>query len=327
VSTHNAWVFHGAGAPLESAELPDLAPGPQQVVVDVHAAGLCHTDIAILDGPGGVWVTQLPIVLGHEVAGVVRELGAEVTNVCVGDRVAVGAPMQPVHRGWTWPTNVPGLGRDGGYGYRVNPDADQLVPIPEGVSFAQAAVATDSVTTAYHAVREAGQVGAGDVVGIIGVGGLGLSAVQIAVAAGATIFGVDISEEARARAVSAGAAKAYESIAELKPHEPDVVFDFAGFGTTTAEALDVVRPGGTIVVVGLGQLESTVSTNLLVTKSIRMRGSLGGTKQDLVEVLDLIATGQLSPILEDIEFNDIPSGLERLRAGNLVGRLAARLNP
>jgi alcohol dehydrogenase, propanol-preferring len=325
VTTHKAWRFHGPGQPLELTDLPDPVPGPRQVVVDVRAAGLCHSDIGILDGLGSAWVTQMPIVLGHEVSGVVSALGAEVKGVHVGDRVAVGVPAQPVGRGWTWPTRMPGLGRDGGYGYRVRTDEDLVVSIPDGVSFAQAAVATDSVTTAFHAVREAGQVTSGDVVGVIGVGGLGLNAVQIAVAAGATTYGVDISESARNRAISAGATEAYEDIASLKPFEPDVVFDFAGFGSTTAEALDVIRPGGTIVVVGLGQLESTIATGLLVTKSIRIRGSLGGTIQDLVEVLDLIAKGEITPTIEEIGFNDIPRGLERLRSGDLVGRLAAIL--
>ncbi|MGV0806600.1 zinc-binding dehydrogenase [Mycolicibacterium setense] len=109
----------------------------------------------------------------------------------------------------------------------------------------------------------------------------------------------------------------------LAPHRPDVVFDFAGFGITTAKALEVVRPGGTVVVVGLGQTEARISTNLLVTKSIRLLGSLGGTKQDLVEVLELIADRRIVPAVEEIGFDHIPAGLDRLRSGQLVGRLAA----
>lgn len=324
---NKAWYFHETGQPLELTDLADPAPGPQQVVIDVHAGGLCHSDIGIIDGPGASWISQRPIVLGHEVSGVVRELGRDVHSVRVGDRVAVGVPMQPVGRGWSPPTNLPGLAQDGGYGHRVKADEDLIVPIPVGVSFAQAAVATDSVTTAYHAVHEVGRVGSGDIVAIIGLGGLGLNAMSIAALIGATIYGVDVSGPARERAASAGVATIYEEIASLAAHEPDVVFDFAGFGTTTAQALDVVRPGGSVVVVGLGQTEANISTNLLVTKSIRLLGSLGGTKQNLVDVLDLIADGRLAPVIEEIGFDDIPAGLDRLRSGDVVGRLAAILNP
>jgi len=94
-----------------------------------------------------------------------------------------------------------------------------------------------------------------------------------------------------------------------------------------AAAVQVVRPGGTVVVVGLGQTEATISTNYLVTRGIRVLGSLGGTKQVLVEVLDTIADGRIVPVVEEIGFDDIPAGLDRLRSGQLVGRLAAVANP
>jgi alcohol dehydrogenase, propanol-preferring len=323
---NRAWLFCGTGRPLELVDRPAPTPGPRQVVIEVRAAGLCHSDIGIIDGPGAGWISQCPIVLGHEVAGVVRELGSDVDAVRVGDRVAVAVPTQPIHRGWRPPANLPGLGRDGGYGHRVTVDIDLVVPVPDEVSFAQAAVATDSVTTAFHAVGEVGRVRPADVVAIIGLGGLGLNAMHFAALAGATVLGVDLSAAARDRAVAAGVATIYEQIDSLEPHRPDVVFDFAGFGVTTAKALEVVRPGGSVVVVGLGEAEATISTNLLVTKGIRVLGSLGGTKQDLIAVLDMIADGRLVPVVEEIGFDDIPAGLDRLRAGQLVGRLAAILN-
>lgn len=327
---NKAWLFHGTGEPLELVDRLDPTPGPRQVAIDVRAAGLCHSDIGIIDGPGAGWITQRPIVLGHEVAGVVRELGSDldpdVDNVRVGDRVAVAVPTQPIDRGWNPPTNLPGLGQDGGYAHRATADIDLVVPIPDGVSFAQAAVATDSVTTAYHAVREVGRVGPTDVVAIVGLGGLGLNAMHFASIAGATVFGVDLSAAARDRAAAAGVATIYAEIDSLAHHRPDVVFDFAGFGITTAKAVEVVRPGGSVVVVGLGETEATISTNYLVTRGIRVLGSLGGTKQDLVEVLELIAEGRVVPVVEEIGFDDIPAGLDRLRSGQLVGRLAAILN-
>lgn len=317
--TNTGWLFNGANTPLELTEVPEPTAGPNQVVLDVAAAGLCHSDVGIISGPGAAWVTHLPIVLGHEIAGTIRELGPDVEGFAVGDRVAIGLLAHGPEKKTGW--EGPGLSRNGGYQQQTIAEVPELVRIPENVSFAQAAAATDSVTTAYHAVTAVGQVDADTVVGIIGLGGLGLNAVQIARSLGARIHGVDISDGARARAAELGAETVHSDVAELTEFAPDVILDFAGASQTVAASIEAVKLGGLVVVVGLAQLESTISTNSLVTRLIRLVGSAGGSRAELETVLQLISDGTIDNIVEEIPFHTLPDGIARLTSGDLVGRL------
>lgn len=170
-----AWQFTETHQPLVLNEVPEPSPGPGQVSIDVKAAGLCHTDIGVLHDDG--WRSTImftPITMGHEVAGAVREVGEGVTDWVPGDRVGI-CP--------TTPFGAPGFVTDGGFGHVVVVPADALVRIPEGVSYAQGAAATDAGMTSYHAVIVNGQTKAGDNVGIIGLGGLGQIGARAAVLA------------------------------------------------------------------------------------------------------------------------------------------------
>lgn len=316
---NKAWVFHGVGRPLELTELPVPTAQEGEVVVEVKAAGLCHSDIGIIDGVGQSWISHLPIVLGHEVAGVVSEVGPGVDGIAVGDRVGIGLLSQPVASH----TRFPGLTRDGGYGHYAVAEAVELVPIPDEVSFEQAAAATDSVATAYHAVKGTAGVSAGTTIGIVGLGGLGLNAVQVALLEHATVYGVDPSEDARKRAESLGAKAVFTDVSELASIAPDVIIDFAGFGTTTKGAIEAVRRGGRVVQVGMGTTEATIDTGLLVVRSVSLVGSLGAGKSDLEEIYALIADKQLEPQIETLTFEEIPAELARLRDGGVTGRLVA----
>jgi propanol-preferring alcohol dehydrogenase len=282
-----AWLFTEVNAPLELVELPDPEPAPGQVVIDVKGAGLCHSDVGIIEGAGLPWIAKRPIVLGHEVGGVITALGDGVSGHAVGDRITIGYLKPP-----PW---GPGLGRNGGYAEKTIVYADEIIPIPDEVSCVQAAVASDSSATAYHAVRSVGEVTGDSVVGIVGLGGLGLAGARFATLSGATVYGVDINPEVFDTALGLGVANVFTDVCDLDQFAPDVIVDFAGFGTTTAAALHAVRPGGAVVQVGLGAVEATISTNDLVLKQVRLVGSLGSAQTDLRAVLDLIATGEFTP--------------------------------
>ena len=160
-----SWRFTGTNEPLQLAELPEPTAGPGQVVVDVKAAGICHTDVGILTDPG--WMTmlaQVPVTLGHEDAGVISQVGEGVDDFQVGDRVAI-CP--------TTPAGCPGSSFDGGFGPKIVVGTQALVRIPDEVDFVNGAAATDAGMTSYAAVVRRGGVKAGDRVGIIGLGGLG----------------------------------------------------------------------------------------------------------------------------------------------------------
>lgn len=310
-----AWQFTGTDEPLALTEVPDPEPGPGQVVLKMKAAGICHSDVGVLEDPG--WLTMLakqPITMGHENAGEIIAVGEGVSDYAVGDRVAV-CP--------TTAAGAPGYSFDGGFAEKMLVDPAALVPIPDEVDWVYGAAATDAGMTSYAAVISQGQVKAGDTVGIIGLGGLGQIGARVAVLAGATVYVAEVNESVWPLAEEIGAAGVAASIADFPDVTFDVIVDFAGFGTTTAQAVDVIRRDGTVVVVGMGRLEATISTRSLILNQCVLKGSNGGSKEDIAGVYQYMKTGQLAPTTTTISFDEIPAGIDRLHAGGVTGRLVA----
>ncbi len=308
------WQFTKTHEPLVLVEkdIPKAKPG--YVVIEVKACGLCHSDVGALEDPGWMDIIQVfPVIMGHEISGVITEVGEGVEGFKVGDRVAV-CPMQPDGDG-------PGYGRDGGYATHTTAPAEFLIPIPDEVDFIQAAAATDAGMTSYHAVVGQGGVKEGTKVGIIGIGGLGTLGNQFAIEKGAQVYVASRKESAREKALKAGAYKAAESILEFKDEGLEVIIDFAGANKTTAEALEAVAPGGKVVVVGMASLETTINTSSLILKEASIIGSVGGTPQDIKEILDLMKEGKVSIDTEEISFEEVPEGLQRLKEGKVTSRL------
>lgn len=311
-----AWQFTGTAEPLVLNEVPVPEPGVGEVLLEIKAAGLCHTDVGIMHDPG--WLPTLgplPLTLGHEVAGVVVALGPGVEGVAVGQ--AVGLSPAGVTR--------PGLGRDGGYSSYCVAVPEDLIPIPAGVSFAQAAAGTDAGKTAQHAVVCRGEVAAGHEVAIVGFGGIGQVATRLAVLRGADVTVVEPRADLWERARGLGVSRVVASLGEVGESVMDVVIDFAGTGTTTQEAIAVARRGGRVVQVGMAQLTAEISTRDLIMKQVSLVGSSGGSTQDIAEVYRLMASEELQPLLPTTTFDGIPEGLEALRRGKVDGRLVAVL--
>ncbi len=195
--------------------------------------------------------------------------------------------------------------------------------IPEGVGFEQAALGTDAGCAAYHALVRRGGVRAGDKVGIIGLGGLGQVAARVAAVKGATVFVAERKQSLWPLAKELGAQAVSGDITEFAGENLDLIIDFAGFGTTTAAAIETVREFGTVVQVGMGELTAEISTGTLIFKQITLIGSRGGSVADIAAVYDLVAAGELKPQVVPITFDEIPAGLERLRRGEVDGRLVA----
>jgi alcohol dehydrogenase, propanol-preferring len=319
-----AFQFETAEKGLELQKIPMPEPKSNEVVIKIEAAGLCHSDCHIVHGQGSYWLAKTPITLGHEVAGSVSKLGEGISDYHIGDRVAIALITHPLESGDL--LKAPGLGYDGGYGQYTVVDVDHIVCIPSGVSFAQAAVATDSTTTAYHAVVAEGLVTASTTAGIIGLGGLGLSGVAIAALKGAKVYGIDIDTRKFEAAKKAGAVECVDNVEKLAHVKFDVIVDFAGMGTTTAAAIKAVRRGGRVVLVGLGSKKTTFETNFLITGCVTLCGSLGGSMEELNIVLGLMAKGSILPDLEEIPFSQVPEGLRRLDRGDVQGRLYTKPN-
>jgi alcohol dehydrogenase, propanol-preferring len=307
------WQFIGVGKPLTLNEnIPDPHAGPGELILRTAAAGLCHSDLSYLDGTLSSLLGPAPIVLGHEFAGTVVEVGDVVTGFALGDRIAVNAK-----------TDGPGTFIDGGFADLVRIRDWEAVRIPNSVSWEQAAPATDAGRTAHHAVFSIGEVHEGSKLGIIGYGGLGGLAGAMAIAKGVTVMVADVNETARQHALDDGAARVVADIRELADERLDVIADFAGFDVTTSGALKTIRHGGRVVQVGLARPQVTFDVQDLVLKEVQLFGSVVGENDDLASVLHFIETGTIRARVETLPFESIGEGYERMLRGDYSGRLVA----
>ena len=310
------WEFTGTHIPLKLVEKPDPKAKPGYVVLKTLAGGLCHSDVSALEHESWMPSFHVPVIMGHEVCGRIVEIGEGVEGYNVGDVVAV-CPL------YAKDGTTPGYTRDGGYGTMTTAPVEQLVKVPEGLSYAKAAAATDAGATSYHAVCTVGGVKAGMKVGIIGVGGLGQFAVRIAVVKGAEVYVATRKKEAQELALSLGAKEVKSSISEFADKNLDVIIDFAGGGQTTTDAVNVVAQYGKVVIVGMAKDEAEINTMAMIMKELTFMGSQGSTTKDLKECLDLLASGELDPVINTISFEEIGEGIERLTRGEVKGRLVA----
>lgn len=315
------WLFTKTHDPLVLIEKPDPVAGPKQVVVDIKASGLCHSDVSAMEHESWMALVRgAPLILGHECAGVVESVGEEVTSVKPGDRVGVYLYSNRAA------SEAIGYTRDGGYATKVLIEEAQCVPMPDEVSFEVGAAATDAGQTSYHAIFTVGGAKPGMKVGIIGIGGLGQFALGMALARGVDCYAVDVSEEARNLAKEMGCQHVYENVLDLKEVAPELIVDYAGFDTTTNDAVKSVAFGGTVVLVGMARdtvhLDATAFDGLIL-KEVNLRGSVGGFASDIAGVYEIAKTGHFNPQLSTIPFEEIDKGLERLKRGEVKGRLIA----
>jgi len=321
--------FHpGEGLRIEEVPRPEVGPG--EVLLEVAACGVCHSDLHVMDG-------DLPLVeprvLGHEVAGTVAETGAGV-DLAAGTDVAVFG-------GWGCRdcgvcargddqlcnlTNWLGIGSDGGYAeYLRVPTADYCLPL-EGLDPVEAAPLTDAALTAYRSLRKA-EVGPGDSVAVVGVGGLGSFGVQFGRLWGCRVVAVDRDPAKLGRAEELGADAAVgtdgsvpRDIKAAAGGPVDAVVDFVGVDETLRWASNVLGADGRLVLAGIGGGSIEFAWNPLVGSEVTYRTVQWGNPAELRDVLDLARQGRLSVDVEPIDLADLPATLERLEAGDVEGR-------
>ncbi|SCO92685.1 related to ADH2-Alcohol dehydrogenase II [Fusarium oxysporum] len=314
-----AFQYENSTAGLQLKDVPVPEPGPNQIQLQVKAVGMCHSDCHIIKGTGDGVLGKRPITLGHEVAGVITKVGEGITEFRQGDRIAVFHVCHPVEERDLSLTI--GLGFDGGYAeYAVAP-LSRVIRIPDGVSFAQAAVATDALATSYHAVVVEAGVKHGMTVGVVGLGGLGMSGLAFGALKGATMYGIDILEDKFHEARQLGARGCFKSLTDAKDVPFDVIVDFAGTESTTQAALSAVKESGKVVLVGLAAHMISLPTELLIMRTVTLVGSLGASAEDYAEVLKLLQAGYIKPLLVEVSFDDIPSSIDALAKGGVNGRL------
>jgi 2-desacetyl-2-hydroxyethyl bacteriochlorophyllide A dehydrogenase len=264
----------GAGQPLQLHEIPVPAIGERDILVRVRAAGICHSDVHYRAGRSPV--RPLPMTLGHEIAGVVEQIGEYVTSVNMGDRVCLhynitcGDCYYCSTGNEQFCPNVLMLGHytSGGYAEYIAVPARNAIALPDEIPFEQGATLMCASATAFHALRKS-RLKAGEAAAIIGVGGLGMSAVQLARAFGALdVFAVDINEAKLQLAAHYGAipvnARQVDPVAEIRRltggRGVDVAIELIGLPQTMQQAVRCLGILGRAVIAGISDQPLEVDT-------------------------------------------------------------------
>ncbi|HLW78283.1 MAG TPA: alcohol dehydrogenase catalytic domain-containing protein [Terriglobia bacterium] len=332
-----AAVLHQAGARLILEEVDDPRPEPGQILIKVKACGVCHTDLHLA---AGEWrLPKLPLILGHEVVGVVEAIGDGVTNFKPGDRAGVpwiystcgGCEFCSSDRQALCPAIVvTGFMADGGYAEYMAAPASHAVAVPTELAWVDAAPVYCAGLTPYRALKTSG-ARVGDTVVVWGAGGLGHYAIQIARAMGARVVAVDIDAAKLGLARELGADVTVNASSE-KPEGAiralggaHVVLCLASSAPVIAQGFAALRRGGTLVLVGLPAGDFTLPILGTVAKGVRILTSAVGSRQDLREVLALAAAGKIKTVAETCRLDEINSALDRLRQGRVRGRMVIEM--
>lgn len=332
-----AAVLRALGEPLRIENLPRPKPGAGEVLVKVRACGIDGTDLKLLEGFG--YAPELPFIMGHEIAGEAAEIGVDVSDFAPGDRVAVynfvtcgvcfycrrfRDQLCLNMRGIVGVLDVPG-----GYAEYVCLPAQQLIRLPEGVSWADGATCCDAGLTALHAVDRA-QVNIGDRALVIGIGGVGSVVTQILRMAGVEVIAVDVDADKAEWARQQGASyflKATDDDLVARVLDltggmgVDCAIDVVGLETTMRAGFNALRRAGRLVVVGYTPERFPLSGKELAQKEKEVIGTRAGRRDDLRRCLELYAGGKLTSIVgREYPLDRVNEALAELRAG-ATGRI------
>ena len=330
-----AAVVHDFAEPLRLEEVPMPVAGAGEIVVRIEASGLCHTDIHAAHGDWPVKPT-LPFTPGHEGVGIVEQIGRGVTEVAVGDRVAIPwlgyacGTCEYCVSGWETlcleQRNM-GYSLDGSFADYVKAYGRYVVKVPDGVDPIDAAPLTCAGVTTYKAIKVAG-TRPSDLVAVFGVGGLGHLAIQYAAIAGGRVIAVDVVDEKLELAEELGA----EFVVNASRQDPvEAIRELGGADQAIAlavspasfeQAYASLRRGGTLVFVALpaeNHIELPIFETVL--NGITVVGSIVGTRVDLREVFELHAVGKTRVIRETRSFAEVNEAIAEVEAGKVPARI------
>ncbi|MBV9229066.1 MAG: alcohol dehydrogenase catalytic domain-containing protein [Chloroflexi bacterium] len=331
-----AAVLRAYNQPVEVMEVAEPEVGEGEVLVKVHAVGICGTDLKITTGAFPD-TTPLPLIIGHEVAG---ELVTAAGDLRPGQRVACYFYDPCGHCRWCQAgqeTICPnsrriGFERHGGLADYVKVRQSNVFPFSERLPYEVAAVSMDSVMSPWHALIGRAGVQAGESVVVVGTGGLGLSGIQIARYAGARVAAVDIIASHRLEAVRLGAELAVapteaEEVKQWSGGGCDVGFEASGSRAGFDSAVACVRPGGRVVCCGYRPgIEYGLDSAYLILQEITVLGSRAGSREDAQAALKAVEQGAVRPTITGyLPIEETNRALEQLRKGGVLGRFVIQL--
>ncbi len=335
---------HGDPEVLEYAEFPKPEPGPGEVQVRLRAAALNHVDLFVRTGWPGLRL-ELPHILGSDGAGEVSELGEGVTEFSVGDRVVLNANLScggcdyclsgqdNMCRDW----HLLGETVRGTYAEHVVVPARNLLPLPEGFDFAEAAAASLVFLTAWHSLISRGKLKAGETVLVVGAsGGVNTASIQVAKLAGAEVYVVGSNDEKLGLAESLGASKLINRAEEPEwsravyqasaKRGVDVVVDNVGAGSLPL-SMRAARKGGRILTVGnTAGAKFEFDNRYMFGKHLTLIGSTMGTHADFRKAMQLVFERRLKPVLDRAYALDQAQAAHiRLAAGEQMGKIVLEI--
>jgi len=345
MTTINAYAASTAKAPLKPFAITRRSPGPHDVVIDIHYCGVCHSDIhQARDEWGGA---AFPMVPGHEIAGKVSKIGDKVTRYKVGDAVGVGCftdscrkcsackdkhEEQYCEQGSTLTYN----GKDkegnptyGGYSTQIVVDENYVLKIPANLPLDKAAPLLCAGITTYSPLRT-WNVKAGDKVAVVGLGGLGHMAVQLAAAMGAEVTVFSTSKKKQADALRLGA-KNFAITTESNTFTQyanyfDLMINTASGNTDMNQYLGLLKLDGTMVIVGVPEKPAVLSAFPLILRRRRIAGSLIGGIKETQEMLDFCGKHNIVSDIELIPMDKINEAFERVVKSDVHYRFVIDIN-
>ncbi len=304
-----AAVFHGSDKGITIEDIPVPKIGAQEMLVKVAACGVCHTDLHYIEH-GVPTFKKPPVVLGHEASGTIEEVGSEVGDWKAGQRVLIPAVLTCGKCMFCRMgrenicANMTMLGNhiDGAYAEYVAVPAKDVLELPESIPLEEASIIADAISTPYHAVKNRAQVKPGDTVVIFGCGGVGINAIQLSVACGAYVIAVDINEKKLEWATQFGATKTINAskvervskeVKKLTGGGADIAMEVIGNPRTIEEALDCIRIGGRLCIVGYTAEKMSVVAGKIMFKELDVVGSLGCRPLDYRPLIRMVETGAI----------------------------------
>jgi len=332
-----AAILHEFKAPLVIEEIPRPEPATDEVLIQVEACGVCHSDLHVARGDWKQFagIVKKPLTLGHEVVGRVAEKGSAVAELQVGDRVGLPwiywscgtcEPCREGNENLCARQKITGVTVDGGFAEFVKAPASHAVKIPASLLPIAAAPLLCAGLTVHRALKPSG-LAAGQRLAVFGVGGLGHLAVQIGCDMGAEVIAVDIAEEKLALATSLGAvetlnAAARDVVRELrKKGGVHVALVTSAAKAAYDNAFRCLRPTGTLLVVGLPAENICFPPIMMAASEVRIRASAVGTRQELREVLALADAGKLKCEVTTRSLSEVNRALQELERGQITGRV------
>lgn len=327
-------------------DLPIPEPGSLEVLLKIEAAGLCLSDPhTLIAGPlesKPPTKTKTKFVMGHEIAGSIYKVGQNLIKdsrypiggrfalqighscgVCENCRLGLDGNCEGSYQAY-------GLNEDGGFQqYLLIRNLRTLLPIPENVSFEEAAVCTDSVLTPFHAIQKVKhKLQPTTKVLVQGCGGLGLNALQILKNYRCTIIATDVKKDIQQTALQYGATEFYTNVNESlhKPQSFDIIFDFVGIQATVNNSDKYIKKRGTLLMIGLGKFKFVMPNFTFAYREIEVLYNFGGNSSEQLECMEWIAKGLIKPNVQVVDFNKLPEALSDLVENKVKGRVVFRPN-